>query len=71
MLFPYLSPVRVEQVSLVGGRVHVVARTRDHSMPCPDCAAESRRVHSTYERRLADGPIGGQTTVGAHVNVPS
>ncbi|WP_398654429.1 transposase family protein [Streptomyces kanamyceticus] len=40
-------------------------------MPCPDCAAESRRVHSTYERRLADGPIGGQTTVGAHVNVPS
>ncbi|MFC4957094.1 transposase family protein [Streptomyces mauvecolor] len=29
-------------------------------MSCPDCRMVSRRVHSTYERRLADGPVGGR-----------
>ncbi|MFF1414594.1 transposase family protein [Streptomyces sp. NPDC058289] len=30
-------------------------------MPCPDCSVRSTRVHnSTYERRLADTPVGGQ-----------
>ncbi|MFJ4321419.1 transposase family protein [Streptomyces lavendulae] len=29
-------------------------------MPCPDCSVRSSRVHSTYERRLADTPVGGQ-----------
>ncbi|TGB13762.1 ISL3 family transposase [Streptomyces sp. MZ04] len=60
VLFPYLSSVLVERVSLAGETVHIRARTRDHSVSCPDCATASRRVHSTYERRLADGPVGGQ-----------
>ncbi|MET7497160.1 transposase family protein [Streptomyces sp900116325] len=29
-------------------------------MPCPDCSVRSSRVHSTYERRLAVAPVGGQ-----------
>jgi len=29
-------------------------------VPCPDCSVRSSRVHSTYERRLADTPVGGQ-----------
>nr|WP_280922751.1 ISL3 family transposase [Streptomyces sp. MZ04] len=47
-------------MSLAGETVHIGARTRNHSVSCPDCATASRRVHSTYERRLADGPVGGQ-----------
>ncbi|MFD9072534.1 transposase family protein [Streptomyces lasiicapitis] len=27
-------------------------------MSCPNCAMPSERVHSTYERHLADGPVG-------------
>ncbi|WP_329618057.1 ISL3 family transposase [Streptomyces brevispora] len=42
------------------GTVRVSARTRDRSVPCPDCSTRSSRVHSTYERRLADTPVGGQ-----------
>lgn len=60
VLFPYLSPVLVKRVFLTGGTVHIMARARDHSVSCPGCATVSRRVRSTYERRLADGPVGGQ-----------
>ncbi|MFD9824874.1 ISL3 family transposase [Streptomyces violascens] len=60
VLFPYLSSVLVERVFLAGGTVHIAARTRDHSVSCPDCTTASHRVHSTYERRLADSPVGGR-----------
>ncbi|MWA16185.1 ISL3 family transposase [Streptomyces sp. BA2] len=40
--------------------VHVEARTRGLDVVCPDCTTASGRVHSTYERHLADGPVGGQ-----------
>ncbi|MEV0442911.1 tyrosine-type recombinase/integrase [Streptomyces spectabilis] len=60
MLFPYLDAVRVDAVFTAGDAVHVVARTRDVVVRCPDCAMPSERVHSTYERHLADGPVGDQ-----------
>ncbi|MEV6575037.1 transposase family protein [Streptomyces sp. NPDC051577] len=42
------------------GTVRVLARTRSRGVPCSDCSVLSSRVHSTYERRLADTPVGGQ-----------
>ncbi|MCX5207641.1 ISL3 family transposase [Streptomyces sp. NBC_00237] len=50
----------VDDVFSVDDVVHVVARTRDTAVLCPDCAAPSQRVHSAYERHLADGPVGDQ-----------
>src|ERR687883_502353 len=40
--------------------VAFVARTRPPSAACPDCRAPSSRVHSRYERRLADLPWQGR-----------
>ncbi|MET9695208.1 transposase family protein [Streptomyces sp. NPDC006514] len=40
--------------------MHIVARTLDGSVSCPDCGLPSDRVHSCYERRLADTPVGDQ-----------
>ncbi|MGW0886423.1 transposase family protein [Streptomyces sp. NPDC002671] len=45
------------------GVVHIVARTFDGPASCPDCELASGRVHSCYQRRLADTPVGGQPVV--------
>ncbi|MFG2334283.1 transposase family protein [Streptomyces sp. NPDC048604] len=58
MLFPHFSAVLVERVFTECGVVNIVARTIDGSAPCPGCERPSDRVHSGYERRLADTPIG-------------
>jgi transposase len=40
--------------------VRVVARVRAGEAACPGCGVVSRRVHSRYERQLADTAAGGQ-----------
>jgi transposase len=56
--------VSVERVFAVGKSVRIRARARA-SCPgagCPACGNWSGRVHSRYERRLADVSAGGQET---------
>ncbi|MGW0538430.1 ISL3 family transposase [Streptomyces sp. NPDC003032] len=43
--------------------VRVDARAREVARPCPDCGANSVRVHSWYERSLDDVPVGGRSVV--------
>ena len=50
----------VDQVLPEPDRVTVVARPRLPTSTCPDCHAPSSRVHSRYERRLADLPWQGR-----------
>jgi hypothetical protein len=50
----------VEQVLPEPDRVTVVARFRLPTSTCPGCRAPSSRVHSRYERRLADPPWQGR-----------
>jgi transposase len=59
VLLPHLAGVQVEEVSRVGRSVRVMARAVSPSAVCPECGAESRRVHSRYERRLLDTAVGG------------
>jgi transposase len=40
--------------------VHVLARTCAGEAACTGCGAVSRRVHSSYQRQLADTAAGGQ-----------
>jgi transposase len=61
--FPHLERVRVEQVRLEDGVVRVKARTQDGVLPCPDCGVSSCRVHSWYQRHLADAAVGGRPVV--------
>jgi transposase len=60
VLFPHFNAVLVERVFTQCGVVHIVARTLDGSVSCPACGLPSDRVHSCYERRLADTPVGDQ-----------
>lgn len=51
----------MEEVSAEGGVLRIVARTLGSvPAPCPDCGAPSVRRHSGYQRRLADGAVGGR-----------
>jgi transposase len=60
LLLPHLAGVAVVGAEVTGGRVRIWARPRAEGADCPHCGQFSGRVHSGYERRLADAPVGGQ-----------
>lgn len=64
MAFPHLKTVLVERVFVEGGPVHVTARTRDDLVvDCPGCGTAAHRVHSRYQRHLADTAVAGRPVV--------
>ena len=68
VLLPHLAGVIVEAVTAAAGLLLVTARARAPEAACPKCGTESGRVHSRYERRLADAAIGGRQ-VEIHLEV--
>ncbi|GGP93834.1 ISL3 family transposase [Streptomyces melanogenes] len=52
--------VRMECVEEVEGRMVVFAVACGRPPRCPDCRSRGSRVHSSYERRIADLPLGGR-----------
>ena len=64
MLLPHLAEAVVEQAKLAGGLVCIRARARADEAACPSCGRAMRRVHSRYERRLADAAGGGRRVAG-------
>lgn len=63
VLVPHLAGVIVEGAEPVGGLLCIRARAQAGEVPCPARDRISRRVHSRYERRLADVPAGGRRVV--------
>jgi transposase len=62
-LLPHLARVIIESAGIEGGWLSVWARARADHRVCPHCGGRSERVHSTYQRRLKDAPIGGHRVV--------
>lgn len=62
-MLPHLARVSVERVFVAGRSVRIQASTRGSQAVCPACGTMSRRVHSRYERRLADTAAGGHEVV--------
>ena len=60
MLLPHLAAVTVEKAEISGDCVWLQARAHADSASCPRCGGSSGKVHSTYQRRLADAAIGGR-----------
>jgi len=56
---PHLAGARVERVFVVDDAVHIELRRVAATGRCPGCRHRSRRVHSSYTRRIADLPIVG------------
>ena len=63
LVFGEIDDVDVEEVTAAFGTVDVVARGRAAEAACPDCGRFSGRVHDSYQRRLKDLPLGGQSVV--------
>jgi zinc-finger of transposase IS204/IS1001/IS1096/IS1165 len=60
VLVPHLAGIHVERVVASGRVVRLEAATRGSEAACPACGQASRRVHSRYERWLADRGVGGR-----------
>jgi transposase len=60
VLLPHLADVVIERVDEVGGLVRIWARPRADRASCRCCGTGSLRVHSRYERRLADAAVAGR-----------
>lgn len=57
---PHLADVVIERVEEIGGAVRIWAHPHAAQASCPKCGGVSARVHSRYERRLADAAVAGQ-----------
>ncbi|MFJ2843485.1 ISL3 family transposase [Streptomyces griseofuscus] len=68
VLFADLDGLQVDDVELSGDTVTVTARACAGEAVCPGCGMRSRRVHSCYQRRLADAAVGGRPVV-VHLQV--
>lgn len=59
VVFPHLGGVQVKRIFGKGTGLRIEATTKPEAT-CPVCLTVSRRVHSRYQRRLADAGMGGR-----------
>lgn len=59
-LFPDLAGLLIENLSIADGVIIVRARSQTTRNVCPACAQVSSRLHSSYQRKLADLPWSGR-----------
>ncbi|WP_245547357.1 ISL3 family transposase [Nocardia brevicatena] len=59
-LLPHLADLVIEAVDRVGDRVVIRAVVTAPTVRCPGCESVSARVHSRYQRTLADAAIAGR-----------
>jgi transposase len=52
--------VVIDRIDEVGGAARIWAHPRASRASCPCCGTESSRIHSRYERRLADAAVAGR-----------
>src|SRR6266852_613407 len=58
-LSPCPAEVQVERLIAKADHIIFIVHAVRQVVPCPGCARPSRRIHSHYERRLADLPWNG------------
>ncbi|WP_221937822.1 ISL3 family transposase [Rhodococcus sp. KBS0724] len=60
---PHLAAIDIDSVDATAGGVRIRASPLSTSASCPACDVSSKRVHSRYERTLADAAIGNQPSL--------
>lgn len=68
LFFPHLTGLRITDAHRSGSTVRITVSTTTRTATCPTCAMPSARIHSRYQRRLADTPISTQETL-IHLHV--
>jgi transposase len=61
-LLPHLAGVVIEAIEVGSEQVRIAVSSRSTVATCTRCGTDSDRVHSRYERTLADAAIAGQAT---------
>lgn len=61
-LFPGMRSVKVLSVTEEEDGIHVVLNAIKSAAKCPVCSRPSRRIHSRYQRTVADLPWAGRST---------
>jgi transposase len=60
VLLPHLGGLHIDRVTSAPGGVQIEARCAAAGAACPGCGSWSSRLHSSYARTVADGPLGGR-----------
>jgi transposase len=68
LFFPTLSGLRVDRLWREGVTIHLAVTATRRCARCPLCQRRSKRIHSHYERTLADLPCSGDR-VTLHLRV--
>lgn len=63
LVIDVIDDVDVEAATAAFGTVEVTARGQAAAATCPDCGHSSGRAHDSYQRRLKDLPLGGQSVM--------
>lgn len=67
-LFPHLIGFHLDEIRQSDGQLTLIATAVRKTSRCPLCYRRSRRVHSHYQRRIADLPVSGTpVTLFLHV----
>ncbi len=56
---PCPAELEVQRLIATADHITLVLRVARREVPCPGCAQPSRRIHSYYDRQLADLPWNG------------
>jgi transposase len=59
-LLPHLEAVTVRRIEVTDAGLGIHAEPQANAAVCPHCASRSGRVHSRYQRSLADVAVGGR-----------
>ena len=62
VLLSHPSEVDIDSVDATAGGVRIRASPLSSSATCPTCSVSAKRVHSRYERMLADTAIAGRSS---------
>jgi transposase len=60
LLFPHLQSMHIERIALDTNKVTMTVAVDSVTAHCPLCQCSSTRVHSRYQRTVADLPISGR-----------
>ena len=63
-----MTSLQLEEIRIDANQVTLVVHPTRRAAPCPLCGRRSQRVHSHYERRVADLPWSGRCVV-LHIRV--
>ncbi|MFF2115000.1 transposase family protein [Rhodococcus koreensis] len=60
VLLPHLTGVAIDSIDVTAGGIRLRASPLAQFASCPACEGVSRRIHSRYDRILADASIGNR-----------